>query len=389
MDRRAKERSSRMTWALITGEYPPQRGGVSDYTRLVARGLASHGDEVHVWAPATAAQECDDPGVVIHRLPGHYGPRALQLLDLDLDRLPAPRRVLVQYVPHAFGWKAMNLPFCVWLSSRRRDSIWSMFHEVAFPLVWNQRPAYHVLGVITGCMARLVARASERIFFSTTAWLPLLDRFAGPGGKTWLPVPSNLAETVDPSSVAAARTRLSSSPGCPLIGHFGTYGPQLSELSMEIFQRLLEPDKGRAGLFAGRGSTEFKARFAKRNPALAGRVHAIESASAETLSVHLAACDVLVQPYADGVTTRRGSLMASLALGKAIVTNSGSLTEPLWEKSAAVALAPGFSPPAIASTTEELLSNELRMSQLGSRAAALYTDRFALRHTLQTLLSPA
>jgi hypothetical protein len=27
----------------------------------------------------------------------------------------ADDRLLVQYVPHAFGFKAMNLPFCLWL----------------------------------------------------------------------------------------------------------------------------------------------------------------------------------------------------------------------------------------------------------------------------------
>ena len=38
-------------WAILTGEYPPQAGGVSDYTRLVAEGLAAVGDEVAVYAP--------------------------------------------------------------------------------------------------------------------------------------------------------------------------------------------------------------------------------------------------------------------------------------------------------------------------------------------------
>ena len=31
-------------WAILTGEYPPQPGGVSDYTRLVARGIGT--DEI-------------------------------------------------------------------------------------------------------------------------------------------------------------------------------------------------------------------------------------------------------------------------------------------------------------------------------------------------------
>jgi len=36
---------------LITGEYPPQSGGVSDYSYLVATGLAKASEKVHVWAP--------------------------------------------------------------------------------------------------------------------------------------------------------------------------------------------------------------------------------------------------------------------------------------------------------------------------------------------------
>jgi glycosyltransferase involved in cell wall biosynthesis len=279
----------------------------------------------------------------------------------------------------------MNVPFCLWLASRRRDSIWSMFHEVAFPLGWNQPPSHNVLSVITGCMARLVARASEKIFYSTTAWLPQLERFAGPAEKTWLPVPSNLSETADPSEVAAARTRLSRGPGSAVAGHFGTYAPQGQELLMEVFARLLESQADTTGLFAGRGSTPFKDRLVSRTPSLADRVQAIETDCTKTLSAHLAACDVLVQPYPDGVTTRRASLMASLALGKAIVTNSGSLTEPLWEKSAAVALVQGMSLDAIACAARELLGSETLTLQLGARAAALYADRFALRHTLKAL----
>jgi glycosyltransferase involved in cell wall biosynthesis len=376
-----------MTWAFLTGEYPPQRGGVGDYTRLVAWGLADAGEEVHVWAPATAGPPCDDPRVTVHRLPGHFGPQALMQLNADLDRLPSPRRVLVQYVPHAFGWKAMNIPFCLWLGSRRKDSIWSMFHEVAFPVDRNQRLSHNVLGAITSAMARLVARASEKIFYSTTAWLPLLERFASPATKSWLPVPSNLKETVDPLAIAAARSRLSKDSESAIVGHFGTYSPQSQELLMEVFGALLQSDEKTACLFAGRGSAPFHDYFVSRHPGVAHRVHAIETDCAQTLSANLAACDVMVQAYPDGVTTRRASLMASLALGKAIVTNCGNLTEPLWKESAAVALVPGWSPQTITVQVRELLLHEAERANLGARAAALYGDRFALRQTLKTLLS--
>src|SRR5256714_13899599 len=44
-------------WHLITCEYPPRTGGVSDYTRLVAEGLSEAGDEVHVWCPPSVVDE--------------------------------------------------------------------------------------------------------------------------------------------------------------------------------------------------------------------------------------------------------------------------------------------------------------------------------------------
>ena len=38
-------------WLILTGDYPPQLGDVSDYTRQIACGLAEAGDLVHVRQP--------------------------------------------------------------------------------------------------------------------------------------------------------------------------------------------------------------------------------------------------------------------------------------------------------------------------------------------------
>ena len=102
------------SWHIITGEYPPQPGGVADYTSLVARELAKAGDGVDVWTPECGMTQGSVPGVRLHRLPGHFGPRALTTLGRALAEANG-NRILVQYVPHAFGFKAMNLPLCYWL----------------------------------------------------------------------------------------------------------------------------------------------------------------------------------------------------------------------------------------------------------------------------------
>ena len=173
-------------WAILTGEYPPQSGGVSDYTRLVAEGLAAAGDEVAVYAPPQDhGPDSATPGVRVFRLPDRFGLRGLRWLDRELAR-DRPDRILIQYVPHAFGLKAMNLPFAAWVAARARRvaPVWVMFHEVAFPFV--RRPLRHnLLAVVNRVMAWAIAGAADRVLVSIPGWNDLLcrDLSAGAAGR--------------------------------------------------------------------------------------------------------------------------------------------------------------------------------------------------------------
>ena len=327
-------------WAILTGEYPPQPGGVSDYTRLTARGLAAAGDTVHVWAPECGGPDPHDPGVTVHRLPGRFGPRGLAALDAGIRRLPGPARILVQYVPHAFGWHAMNLPFCLWLRTRRRWPVWIMFHEVAFPMRPGQSWRRNLLAQVQRWMARQVLRSAERVFLSIPAWEPLLR---GLGGScppmTWLPVPSNLTAWPDAQETARVRRRLAPD-NTLVVGSFGTYGCPVADLLTAVLPPILDRASDRVGLLLGRGGEEFARTLEAARPSLRGRLVAPGELPEPELAAHLAACDLLVQPYPDGVSGRRTSLMGGLALGIPVVTTEGALTEPLWRETGAVALAP-------------------------------------------------
>ena len=50
-------------WHVITGEYPPQRGGIGDYTELLAAGLAAEGHAVSVWCPECEGESPRREGV--------------------------------------------------------------------------------------------------------------------------------------------------------------------------------------------------------------------------------------------------------------------------------------------------------------------------------------
>ena len=239
-----------MYWMIVTGEYPPQPGGVSDYTRLIAHGLATAGDEVHVWAPRSSEPDAPVDGVALHRLPDRFGPRSLWQLRRALHRAPPGARLLVQYVPQAYGWDTMNLPFCVWLAAAgRRHPLDMMFHEVAVDweggLPSPRRLRRQLHAVATALMARLSVRSAARIFMSIAGWEPVLRPMAGPRVLTWLPIPSTMPANVQPEHVAKRReTLLADSTATKLIGHFGTFGGHIADGLRIVVPRVLRGEPG-------------------------------------------------------------------------------------------------------------------------------------------------
>src|SRR5439155_26382629 len=98
-------------------------------------------------------------------------------------------------------------------------------------------------------------------------------------------------------------------------------------------------------------------------------------------------CELMLQPYPVGITSRHTSAMLSLAHARPIVTTRGWLTEPLWEQSGTVDLVDAGDPGALAQSAGRLLRDRSQLEQLSSRACALYEARFDVRHTIAVLRS--
>jgi glycosyltransferase involved in cell wall biosynthesis len=370
-------------WHIITGEYPPQPGGVSDYTRLVARELVKAGDDVDVWAPQCAQSPDLEDGVRVHRLPGHFGPRSVAALDRALSAA-GNDRILVQYVPHAFGFKGMNLPFCGWLYARRRWNIDVMFHEVTFPRRTAQPLTHNLLGEVTALMAMLVGRSAARLFVSSLAWQAILRPLVGQRKPIeWLPVASTIPVIEDPCATRAIRVSLAPG-GQSVVGHLGTYGLGIRRYLEAALPELLRSDHVTV-ILLGRNGAGLREAMVERRPEAAGRVLAAGALTARQLSLHLAACDLMLQPYPDGISTRRTSAMAALAHARPVVSTVGRLTEPLWTESGALAAVSAENSGALVTTTTSLLEDRSERQRLGRAASRLYQARFDIRHTIDSL----
>ncbi|MFO0951443.1 MAG: glycosyltransferase family 4 protein [Isosphaeraceae bacterium] len=379
-------------WHLLTGEYPPIPGGVGDYTALLAAGLAETGADVHVWTTQADGPTPAAEGVTVHRERPGWSPDDLKLLGESLDAFPKPRRFVVQYAPNAWGYKGLNLGFCRWVLGRAHagDEVRVMFHEVAYPFEPFGKPTRWVLAAAHRVMARTLMKASTYVDVSIPAWEATLRRCAPevrlPIGRR--PVPSNIPVVDDPDGVAEVRRRVAPG-GEAIVGSFSSFSSLTGPLLSAALPKVLLGSPGRVGLLIGHGGDAMAARLSAAYPELKGRILATGAVAPADVSRHLQACDLAIQTYPDGVTGRRGSVMALLAHGVPVATNRGRLSEAFWAESAAVSLAPEPQAGAIVRAAEALLADPAERERVGAAGRDLHERRFAIGRTVEALVGLA
>ena len=374
-----------MRWHILTGEYPPASGGVGDYTSLLAQALADAGDTVDVWVGGAV-----QPAISVRRrvraLPDAFGP--LSRIALDEAWTAAPGIVLLQYVPNALGRRGTNLAFCRWLLAQRRAGrdIRVMFHEPYFYFTLR-RPWRNVVAVAQRVMAALLVRAATQLYYSTENWHEYLAPYGADGTATVLPIPATIPDAAAPAEVSEFRRAFA--PGARVVGHFGTFGEHVAGELMATLPALLERDGNVRAILIGRDGDTFLRALVRRMPPAADRVHATGALGAADVAVAMAACDVLYQPYPDGVTTRRTSVMAGLQNGIATISTAGPLTERVWRETGAVVLAPqGDTDTAVAQIRRFLDDRAARKTQ-AERGRDAYERHFAMDLTVARLRAAA
>jgi hypothetical protein len=357
---------------LITGEYPPSCGGVGDYTAQLARALADAGDSVDVWVGGPV-QQAVSGACRVHALPDTFGPRSRAVLSQAWAA--APGIVLLQYVPNALGSRGMNVGFCRWLGAQRQagHDIRVMFHE---PYLYfsARRPWRNVAAITQRLMAALLVRAATQLYYSSGNWHTYLAPYGAGDTAMVLPVPSTIPAGAPAASPTARR---------------GRARRMCRDELLATLPALFERDGNVRAILIGRGGDRFARELARRVPASAERIHATGEINAAAVAVALAACDVLFQPYPDGVTTRRTSVMAGLASGVATISTAGPLTEPVWRETRAVSLVQQGDVDAAVAQIRRLLDDRQARASQAVRGADVYQSHFAMALTVARLRAAA
>ena len=384
---------SKISWHLISGRNLDFRSSIGSYTLNLSQGLSEAGCEVHLWfSPGQEVpvipQEFKGK-IHIQRVPFSWNAKAFQFLGEALDKQPGQKRLFVQFSPDSFGEREWNLALPGWLEKRQSqgDDLWLMVHKTFKPGLRFYRFGRWLVTFLQKRMLRKTLGVSRRVFVSTPNLIPFLKELRPDieSKITWLPIPGNV-KIVKNSQRALNLRKAFAQNATSVIGTFGSYrDKKLTRLLKIMVPGILSGHPDRVWLCLGRESEPLVVKLRKDFPDIASQMEIGGELDPEALSAHIQACDLMLQPFPDGVDTSRTSVMVGLSHGRPVATTIGSATETVWRQTGCVSLCPGDRPDVMAETVGHLLDDEAGLEALAKTGARTYQERFSLTCCIASL----
>ncbi len=378
-----------MRVTLVTGEYPPMRGGVADYTALLATHLVRLGVEVSVLTSIRAASGATREGIAVDPSVKAWGTSLWANAARHLARF-RPDVVNVQYQTGAFDMKlGVNLLPWIQRFRRRRPAFVVTFHDLKEPyLLPKLGPARHLATI-------LLAQGADGIVVTNPEDHA---RVVGPSGGerarwSWgrrpiaaIAIGSNVPSVSATYDRAEWRARLGARDDELLVAFFGFLGPSKGvDVLVASFEDLVRRGAPVRLLMLGAssGDSSYPDRSYERairhrldQPLVRGRVTWTGFLSAADVAAHLGAADVCCLPFRDGFSIRHGTLVAAITHGLPIVTTEravgGSFEQlPTLRHGENALLVPPGDSAALASAVEQLLRDPALRTRLARGAATL------------------
>jgi glycosyltransferase involved in cell wall biosynthesis len=319
---------------LLCGGFPPQIDGIGDYTWHLSRELARQRCPVQV---LTSEQRLQDKDVLSRSLDStasaaaHAGITVTRCFDPDrpatlrsLEDHLAPDLdwLVVQYNPFGFGPRGYNpwlIQVLTAIRRRTRTRVAVMFHETYVP-AWPWK--FTVMRLWQWPQFVALTRLAHAIFVSSERWIGQIHACTPRAACIHLPVGSNLPRC--PHSKEEARQRLGIDPETRVLGAFGSgHVSKLSQLVRVAAEAVGRRYPDTLLLSVGKGGRALRAECPGVNFRDEGPLPPEEAA------LRIRAMDVMLAPFIDGLSTRRGSAIAALQHGVPVCSTATPWTDRL------------------------------------------------------------
>lgn len=316
-----------MKICLLCARFPPEHCGIGDYTYFLSKALAESGYEVDVLTSVGEPDTLLYPlcrGLQVHRVVKSWGPRGLCAIFQACRRL-RPDVVILQYGPHAFHARGITfavnlLPF--FLRVMTRTQVVTNFHELYVPFTASPKRSF--LALWQRAMAFVIAYGSHRLMVTASGWPEQLRRIAIFRRIAVVPVGSNIpcAEIGREERERIRRELLGACDGILIVGFGALHDRDMSGVLEAL--RHLKAYRPTKLVWIGAERSDLASRHEIR---VEMEPCALDDVCLWTgflphpkVSKILSACDVVILPFIDGISTRRGSAIAALQHGRSLLT---------------------------------------------------------------------
>ncbi|HLV35266.1 MAG TPA: glycosyltransferase family 4 protein [Spirillospora sp.] len=369
-----------MRIGIVTGEYPPMRGGVGAYTSILAHQIAADGHEVHL---LSVQGTCSDDIPLTNHLT-RWGMGSLkqagewaQARKLDILNL--------QFQTAAFGMS----PWIHFLPDYVRSiPVVTTFHDLRVPYLFPKA------GFLRDWIVMHLARASAGVIVTNqedAARIQHLPR------HRLIPIGSNIREALPPGyNPAVWRERAGAAPDSFLIAYFGLMNRSkgletllssisaLRDTGVPVRLLIIGGEAGSSDLTNTRYMADIDRLIEQHN--LSDHIHRTGFLDNEIeVGSFLKESDVVALPFLDGASFRRGSLMAAIHYGCPIVTTMPRVPIPEFAHNHNMLLIPAHDTDSLTRALDQLYRAPELRHQLG-RGAEQLAAHFDWQHITASYL---
>ncbi len=358
-------------------------GGVGAFTRELALAMSDLGHEIHIITSREARPSQADKRwwrlrepialdyATLHpRIRRWWWPAMSTIADIAIEQ--DLELVNVQYQAAAFDMRFPAINFLPWrLRGFCKTAV--TFHDLRTPYLFPKA------GRLRQWVVHKLAQSADGIIVTNQAdQQALIQAGIGQANMCQIPIGSNITtHQVNRADITTVRQKLNLKADDHLLGYFGFLNE--SKGADALLHALADLDEryhlvfigGQTGSSDPNNNAAFLTGLKKMiaDLGLDERVHWSGFLPDHEVSVYLQTADLITMPYRDGVSLRRGTLMAALAHGRPIISTEPTLTTPELVHGENIWLVGPDDPSALVEAVHVLSQNSAFAKRLGAGAA--------------------
>lgn len=353
-----------MKIGIITGEFPPMPGGVGAFSRILAETMQNQGHDVHVLSRHGTTNDTLPMSTInkwglstVTPIQEWVNKHQFDVINLQFQTAAFDMSATIHFLP-----QMIHTPFV------------TTFHDLRFPYLFPKA------GGLRNWIVQHLARKSDGVIATNHEDGEKLSHLPH---NTVIPIGSNIMSDLPADyNRDTWREKVGADKDTFLLGHFG-FVKEVKGIDYLLEAMLKLRNSGvniRLAFIGGRSNTvdagsddPYLTKLDNRikQLGLENNIHWTGFVKESEVAQYLSAVDLVTLPFLDGASYRRGSLMAAVQYGCAILTTYPAMKISTFTHEINMWLVPAYSATQIEQGILHLLEHDYHLTDLREGALQL------------------